>query len=83
MLLLTGATGQVGRALLRRLNDEGRPVRCLVRDPRGLGEERVRDGPARLLRRCGRLACRRAGARAELIHLAGRTRAEEVAAGRA
>ena len=42
MLLLTGATGQVGRALLRRLNEEGRPVRCLVRDPRGLGAERVR-----------------------------------------
>lgn len=42
MLLLTGATGQVGRALLRRLNDEGRQVRCLVRDPRGLGPDRVR-----------------------------------------
>ena len=42
MLLLTGATGQVGRALLRRLNAQGRQVRCLVRDPRGLGPERVR-----------------------------------------
>ncbi len=42
MLLLTGATGTVGRALLRRLVAEGVPVRCLVRDPRRLGPERVR-----------------------------------------
>jgi uncharacterized protein YbjT (DUF2867 family) len=42
MLLLTGATGAVGRALLRRLLTDGRSVRCLVRDPRRLGPERVR-----------------------------------------
>ncbi|HEV2060242.1 MAG TPA: NAD(P)H-binding protein [Solirubrobacteraceae bacterium] len=42
MLLLTGATGVVGRALLRRLTTAGEPVRCLVRDPRRLGSERVR-----------------------------------------
>ncbi len=42
MILLTGATGQVGAALLRRLTVAGRPVRCLVRDPRRLGDERVR-----------------------------------------
>ena len=42
MLLLTGATGTVGRPLLRRLTDAGTPVRCLVRDPRRLGSERVR-----------------------------------------
>ncbi len=42
MLLLTGATGLVGSALLRRLVAEGRPVRCLVRDPRRLGPQRVR-----------------------------------------
>jgi NADH dehydrogenase len=42
VLLLTGATGQVGGALLRRLNAEGTPVRCLVRDPDALGAERVR-----------------------------------------
>jgi NADH dehydrogenase len=42
MLLLTGATGPVGTALLRRLVATGRPVRCLVRDPRELGPERVR-----------------------------------------
>lgn len=42
MLLLTGATGQVGSALLRRLVDDGTDVRCLVRDPRRLGTMRVR-----------------------------------------
>ncbi len=42
MILLTGATGTVGSALLRRLTSAGEPVRCLVRDPRRLGPERVR-----------------------------------------
>ncbi|HEY0517710.1 MAG TPA: NAD(P)H-binding protein [Solirubrobacteraceae bacterium] len=42
MLLLTGGTGLVGSALLRRLTAAGRPVRCLVRDPRRLGTQRVR-----------------------------------------
>jgi uncharacterized protein YbjT (DUF2867 family) len=42
MLLLTGATGLVGSALLRRLVVEGQPVRCLVRNPRRLGALRVR-----------------------------------------
>ena len=42
MLLLTGATGLVGSALLRRLTARGEVVRCLVRDPRRLGAERVR-----------------------------------------
>jgi NADH dehydrogenase len=42
MLLLTGATGLVGSALLRRLVASGTPVRCLVRDPRRLGAQRVR-----------------------------------------
>jgi len=42
MLLLTGATGLVGSALLRRLVAEGTSVRCLVRDPRRLGAQRVR-----------------------------------------
>ncbi len=42
MLLLTGATGLVGSALLRRLLGEGEQVRCLVRDPRRLGAQRVR-----------------------------------------
>jgi uncharacterized protein YbjT (DUF2867 family) len=42
MILLTGATGTVGSALLRRLTGAGEPVRCLVRDPRRLGEHRVR-----------------------------------------
>src|SRR5581483_4510007 len=41
MLLLTGATGTIGLPLLRRLTASGTPVRCLVRDPRRLGAERV------------------------------------------
>jgi NADH dehydrogenase len=42
VLLLTGATGTLGLPLLRRLTAAGTPVRCLVRDPRRLGAERVR-----------------------------------------
>jgi NADH dehydrogenase len=42
MLLLTGATGLLGSTLLPRLLAEGTQVRCLVRDPRGLGSQRVR-----------------------------------------
>ena len=42
MLLLTGATGTIGLSLLRRLTAAGVPVRCLVRDPRRLGSQRVR-----------------------------------------
>jgi NADH dehydrogenase len=42
VLLLTGATGTIGLPLLRRLTAAGVPVRCLVRDPRRLGAERVR-----------------------------------------
>ncbi|HEY1690386.1 MAG TPA: NAD(P)H-binding protein [Solirubrobacteraceae bacterium] len=42
MLLLTGATGEIGSALLPRLLAQETPVRCLVRDPRRLGPQRVR-----------------------------------------
>ncbi len=42
MILLTGATGLVGAALLKRLLAEGEQVRVLVRDPRRLGPDRVR-----------------------------------------
>jgi uncharacterized protein YbjT (DUF2867 family) len=42
MILLTGATGTVGASLLRRLTADGARVRCLVRDPRRLGDQRVR-----------------------------------------
>jgi uncharacterized protein YbjT (DUF2867 family) len=42
MLLLTGATGLLGSALLPRLVSAGGQVRCLVRDPRRLGAQRVR-----------------------------------------
>ena len=41
MLLLTGATGTVGLPVLRRLTAARVPVRCLVRDPRRLGAQRV------------------------------------------
>ena len=48
MLLLTGATGYVGGRLLRRLEEEGLPVRCLCRDPEAL---RWRVAPATELMR--------------------------------
>ena len=42
MIVLTGATGVVGSALLKRLLADGEQVRALVRDPRRLGPDRVR-----------------------------------------
>jgi NADH dehydrogenase len=42
VILLTGATGNVGSQVLRRLTGKGERVRVLVRDPRRLGSERVR-----------------------------------------
>ena len=42
MILLTGATGVVGSALLAELLADGREVRCMVRDPKRLGTARVR-----------------------------------------
>src|ERR1700750_157898 len=42
VLLLTGATGLLGHAVVRRLTVRGVPVRCLVREPRRLGPQRVR-----------------------------------------
>jgi uncharacterized protein YbjT (DUF2867 family) len=41
MLLLTGATGSVGSRLLPLLLETDEQVRCLVREPRRLGERRV------------------------------------------
>jgi uncharacterized protein YbjT (DUF2867 family) len=41
MLLLTGATGSVGSRLLPLLLERGEDVRCLVREPRRLGQYRV------------------------------------------
>ena len=41
MLLLTGATGLLGSAVLSRLIARGESVRCLVRDARRLGSQRV------------------------------------------
>ncbi len=37
MHLLTGATGYIGGRLLRRLERDGQPVRCLCRNPEALG----------------------------------------------
>jgi NADH dehydrogenase len=42
LILLTGASGNVGRQVLGRLTARGERVRVLVRDPRRLGSERVR-----------------------------------------
>jgi uncharacterized protein YbjT (DUF2867 family) len=42
VLLLTGASGLLGSAVLRRLVAGGTAVRCLVRDPRRLGADRMR-----------------------------------------
>jgi uncharacterized protein YbjT (DUF2867 family) len=41
MLLLTGATGSIGSRLLPLMLERGEDVRCLVREPRRLGERRV------------------------------------------
>src|SRR5215218_10002041 len=41
VILLTGATGLLGSAVLRRLIARGEQVRCLVRDARRLGPERM------------------------------------------
>ncbi len=40
-VLLTGATGYIGGRLLRRFEQRGRPVRCLVRQPARLGPTRA------------------------------------------
>jgi uncharacterized protein YbjT (DUF2867 family) len=48
MILVVGATGDLGSRVIRRLRAEGQPVRCLVRTgtddagPRGIGAEVVR-----------------------------------------
>lgn len=41
VLLLTGATGSIGSRLLPLLLERSEDVRCLVREPRRLGERRV------------------------------------------
>ncbi len=41
MILVTGATGTVGKALVPKLLEGGDEVRVLVRDPRQLGRLRV------------------------------------------
>src|SRR6476659_8750745 len=41
MILMTGATGTLGKPLLTRLLGSGEQVRCMVREPRRLGPNRV------------------------------------------
>jgi uncharacterized protein YbjT (DUF2867 family) len=41
-VLLTGATGYVGGRLLRKLEESGRPVRCMVRRPEALSGRAAR-----------------------------------------
>lgn len=41
MILITGATGTLGKPLLQRLLGAGEQVRCFVREPRRLGPNRV------------------------------------------
>jgi NADH dehydrogenase len=41
VLLLTGATGSIGSRVLPLLLEQGENVRCLVREPRRLGDRRV------------------------------------------
>ena len=91
MLLLTGATGLVGSRLLRRLTARGEPVRCLVRDPRRLGPERVRVQiaigdladprvlPPRAARRAHRRPPRRLAPRPAARHDRGARRARHLA----
>ncbi|MFY9469005.1 MAG: NAD(P)H-binding protein, partial [Solirubrobacterales bacterium] len=74
MILLTGATGTLGRPLLNRLTGSGAEVRCLVREPRRLGSARVQVQIA-----IGNLGDRRGFARAvrgvdTVIHLGATTR---------
>ena len=40
-ILLTGASGYIGRRLLRTLEDDGRAVRCLARRPEGVAAGRA------------------------------------------
>lgn len=74
MILMTGATGTLGRPLLQRLLGAGEQVRCLVREPRRLGPNRVQVQIA-----LGDLASRSGYDRAmrgadTVIHLAATTR---------
>ncbi|MBJ7353337.1 MAG: NAD(P)H-binding protein [Thermoleophilaceae bacterium] len=74
MILMTGATGTLGKPLLGRLLGAGEQVRCMVREPRRLGPNRVQVQIA-----LGNLADRTGQDRAlrgvdTVIHLAATTR---------
>ena len=45
-ILVTGATGFIGRLLARRLLEDGYEVRCLVRDRDSAAAARARGRPA-------------------------------------
>lgn len=77
MILVTGATGTLGKPLLSRLLGSGEQVRCLVREPRRLGPSRVQVQIA-----LGNLADRSGFDRAlrgvdTVIHLAATTRDQQ------
>jgi uncharacterized protein YbjT (DUF2867 family) len=77
MILMTGATGTLGKPLLSRLLGSGEQVRCLVREPRRLGPNRVQVQIA-----LGNLADRSGFDRAlrgvdTVIHLAATTRDQQ------
>lgn len=74
MILMTGATGTLGKPLLSRLLGAGEQVRCMVREPRRLGPNRVQVQIS-----LGNLADRTGNDRAvrgvdTVIHLAATTR---------
>lgn len=74
MILMTGATGTLGKPLLSRLLGAGEQVRCMVREPRRLGPSRVQVQIS-----LGNLADRTGNDRAvrgvdTVIHLAATTR---------
>ena len=49
-ILLTGASGYVGSRLLRVLEEDGRVVRCLARQPEGVTASRATTLPARCMK---------------------------------
>ena len=76
MILVTAATGQVGREVVRRLTGAG-PVRAMVRDPATAGDLGVAEAAGATFEDTGALAAAMAGA--ETVFLAGRDSPDYVA----